>query len=308
MGKRKVERLPLTSDYVFKRIFGQEENKGALKDLLESILDVKINKIEINNPEIPKNYYDSKFGILDLKVTLDDKTVVDVEVQMQNRHNMDQRDNYYLASNYVNGIKEGEPYTSCKKSIVISILNFNYYKRNEYHSVARMIFEEPKEEERVDMGYKEEDKYASKYLELHIIELPKFRKKNPEVHTKLEQWLWIFEGSEEEMEKAGKMNKEIKKINKKLASMSLSDEERNNYEFRLKAIRDEADAIECAESKGRAEGEKLGVEKGEKLGRQEEKIKIVKEMLKNNFTIEQIKSITKLTEEEIEEIRKNMEK
>ena len=175
-----------------------------------------------------------------------------------------------------------------------------------------MIFEEPKEEERVDMGYKEEDKYASKYLELHIIELPKFRKKNPEVHTKLEQWLWIFEGSEEEMKKAGKMNKEIKKINKKLASMSLSDEERNNYEFRLKAIRDEADAIDYATDKGleqgRAEGEKLGVEKGEKLGRQEEKIKIVKEMLKNNFTIEQIKSITKLTEEEIEEIRKNMEK
>ena len=308
MGKRKVERLPLTSDYVFKRIFGQEENKGALKDLLESILDVKINKIEINNPEIPKNYYDSKFGILDLKVTLDDKTVVDVEVQMQNRHNMDQRDNYYLASNYVNGIKEGEPYTSCKKSIVISILNFNYYKRNEYHSVARMIFEEPKEEERVDMGYEEEDKYASKYLELHIIELPKFRKKNPEVHTKLEQWLWIFEGSKEKMEKAGKMNKEIKKINKKLASMSLSDEERNNYEFRLKAIRDEADAIDYATVKGleqgRAEGEKLGMEKGEK----QRTIEIAREMLKNNFTEEQIKNVTKITKEELEEIRKNIKK
>ena len=98
------------------------------------------------------------------------------------------------------------------------------------------------------------------------------------------------------MEKAGKMNKEIKKINKKLASMSLSDEERNNYEFRLKAIRDEADAIDYATTKGRAEGEKL------------ERIKMVKEMLKNNFTEEQIKSITKITEEELEEIRKNMEK
>lgn len=53
-----------------------------------------------------------------------------------------------------------------------------------------MIFEEPKKE----------DKYASKYLELHIIELPKFRKNNLEVHTKLEQWLWLFEGSEEKME------------------------------------------------------------------------------------------------------------
>ena len=36
--------LPLTSDYVFKRIFGQEENKNALKDFLESILDVEIKK------------------------------------------------------------------------------------------------------------------------------------------------------------------------------------------------------------------------------------------------------------------------
>ena len=27
--------LPLTSDYVFKRIFGQEENKQALKDFLD---------------------------------------------------------------------------------------------------------------------------------------------------------------------------------------------------------------------------------------------------------------------------------
>lgn len=33
-----IERLPLTSDYVFKRIFGQEENKSALIDFLEGIL------------------------------------------------------------------------------------------------------------------------------------------------------------------------------------------------------------------------------------------------------------------------------
>ena len=52
------------------------------------------------------------------------------------------------------------------------------------------------------------------------------------------------------MEKAGKLNKEIRKINKKLASMSLNDEERNNYEFRLKAIRDEEDAIEYATRSG----------------------------------------------------------
>ena len=46
------------------------------------------------------------------------------------------------------------------------------------------------------------------------------------------------------MSEASKKNKEIEKIKKKLASMSLSPEERNNYEYRLRAIRDEADAIE----------------------------------------------------------------
>ena len=310
-----VDKLPLTSDYVFKRIFGQEENKDALKDFLESILDVEIKNIEINNPEIPKNYYDSKFGILDLKATLNNEIVVDVEIQMKNEHNMEQRMPYYLASNYANSLKEGEMYIESKKSIVISILNFNYYKRNSYHSVAKMKFEEAKEEERVEIGYEKEDIYASEYLEMHIIELPKFRKKKPEIHTKLEQWLWLFIGSEGQVEKASKVNKEIERINKKLASMSLSDEERNNYEFRLKAIRDEADAIDFAIKKGLAKGIEQGVERGIKQGikqgirqgieqGQEQKIKeIVKEMLKNDFTIEQIKNITKLSEEEIEKIK-----
>ena len=81
-----INRLPLTSDYVFKRIFCQEENKEALKDLLQSILNIKINDVQINNPEIPKNFYDSKYDVLDLKVTLDNSVIVNVEMQLQNQH------------------------------------------------------------------------------------------------------------------------------------------------------------------------------------------------------------------------------
>ena len=305
--------LPLTSDYVFKRIFGQEENKQALKDFLESILEEEILKIEIKNPEIPKNFYDSKYGVLDLKVTLNDKSIVDVEMQMKNEHNIEQRDTFYLASNYVNELKEGEPYTNCKKSIVINILNFMYYNRNEYHSVARMIFEEAKEEEKVEMGYKEEDRYMTKYLEVHIIELPKFKIKNPKMHTKLEEWLWLFIGSDEKVSEASKKNKEIEKIKKKLASMSLSPEERNNYEYRLRAIRDEADAIEYKTKQAKEEGIKegfeqgisQGIEQGLERGIEQGLEQTAKEMLKNNFTIEQIETITKLTKEEIERLKKN---
>lgn len=293
-----IKKLPLTSDYVFKRIFGQEENKAALKDFLESILKIKIENVEINNPEIPKDFYDSKYGVLDLKVTLDNKIIVNVEMQLQNQHNIEPRTTYYMASTYAQQLEEGDPYVKCKKVIVIDILNFNYYNRNCYHSVAKMRFEEAKENEIVDMGYKEEDLYATKYVEIHVIELPKFKKKNPDIHTKLEQWLWLFIGGEEKVKKASKVNKEIEKINKKLASMSLSREERNNYEFRLKAIRDEIDAIDYATKKG--------LQQGIEQGRKQEKFEIVKEMLKSQISIEQIGKITKLTKEEIEKIKKDL--
>ena len=298
MEQKAIKLLPLTCDYVFKRIFGQEENKEALKDFLESILCEKIYKIEIKNPEIPKNYYDSKYGVLDLKVTLNNTTVVDVEMQVRNEHNIEQRDTFYLASNYVNELKEGEPYTNCKKSIVINIVNFTYYKRNEYHSIARMIFEEPKEEEKVEMGYKEEDRYMTKDLEMHIIELPKFKKKNPKMHTKLEEWLWLFVGSDEKVSEASKKNKEIKKIKKKLASMSLSQEERNNYEYRLRAIRDEADAIEFATRKG--------MEQGIEQGATQKCEEFIIKLLEKNTKTEDIIELTGETKEKIEEIKKRI--
>ena len=291
----KEKLLPLTSDYVFKRIFGQEENIEALKDFLESILDEEIITIEIKNPEIPKNFYDSKYGVLDLKVTLNDRIVVDVEMQVKNEHNLEKRDTYYLSSNYVNELKEGEPYSNCKKSIVINILNFSYYKRNEYHSVSRMIFEEPKEE-KVEMGYEKEDRYMTEDLEVHIIELPKFKKKNPKMHTKLEEWLWLFIGSDEKVDEASKKNKEIEKIKKKLASMSLSPEERNNYEYRLRAIRDEADAIEFATRKGSEQGQAQKTEE------------IVSKMLAQKLKEEDIIKFTGITEEELNEIKKKLQK
>ena len=296
-----IKKLPLTSDYVFKRIFGQEENKEALKDFLESILKINIEKIEINNPELPKDFYDSKYGMLDLKVTLDNQIIVNVEMQVQNQHNIEQRSTYYMSRVYSQQIGENEPYINCKKVIVINILNFNYYKRNSYHSIARMKFEKNNQEEYVDMGYENEDEYATDYIEMHIIELQKFKKKNPKIDTKLEQWLWLFVGGEEEkMRRIGKKNKEIEKIDKKLASMSLSREERNNYEFRRKAILDEISAIDYATKKGLAQGIEQGIEQGARS----EKKKIAKEMLKKNMDIKLIMELTNLTKEKIEELRK----
>ena len=45
-----LERLPLTDDYIFKRVFAYKGNESVLKDFLEALL-----KIEIRGKEDERN-------------------------------------------------------------------------------------------------------------------------------------------------------------------------------------------------------------------------------------------------------------
>lgn len=96
-------------------------------------------------------------------------------------------------------LKAKQNYKELKKIITINILKYNYLERNAYHSIAIwMKYEDTKLIEFVDMGYNKEEKEATNTFEMHFIELPKFKQKNPDCNTKLEQWLWLIDGSKEE--------------------------------------------------------------------------------------------------------------
>lgn len=138
------ERLKLTNDYLFKRVFAREENKNMLKDFLEGILEIKIENVEIKNTEIQKDNKKEKMGILDVKAELDNNKIIDIEMQIQNYNNMEKRSVVYLSKLIADQLKSGEDYINLKKTIVINILNFNYLNRNTYHSVAHMKFENTK--------------------------------------------------------------------------------------------------------------------------------------------------------------------
>ena len=67
---------------------------------------------------------------------------------------------------------------------------------------------------------------ASKYIEFHYIELPKYKKKNSSKFTKLDQWMCVLTDRKEEMMLAEKENKEIKK------AMNTLDYA-NTYDFKI---------------------------------------------------------------------------
>ena len=304
----KVTRLPLTSDYVFKRVFAREENNSMLKDFLEAILNIHINKVEVKNPELTPNMADEKLGILDLKLDIDNKRVVDVEMQVSNEHNIKERSSTYLSKLAAEQLKAKQNYKELKKIITINILKYNYLKRNAYHSIARMKYMNTNPTEFVDMGYNKEEEEATNTFEMHFIELPKFKQKNPDCNTKLEQWLWLIDGSKEEkVEMSAKENEEINKTVEELNKLSKNPDEVAKYEESEWSIMRYNVEMETNRKIGEKEGEARGREEGEKAGRENEKRNVIKNLHKLNIPIEQIAQAVELTEKEVEEILKIQE-
>ena len=281
----KVERLPITNDYIFKRVFAFEGNESILKDFLEAILKKDIKEVEIKNPEIIPYEKDEKRGLLDIKAQIDDGTILDIEMQMEDEKNIEERGTEYLGKMISEQLQEGEEYIKLKKSIVIFITNYNFLKRNSYHSVGKVKFDETLPEEYVNMGYKEEDEIASKYIEFHYIELPKYKKKEPSKFTKLDQWMCIFTQNEEGIILAEKENKEIKKAMNTLDYISADPKEREIHNSILMAeynrLTSEHNFFEAGKEERNSKRKIWTEEKnGEIKGKKEKSIEIAKEMLK----------------------------
>ena len=296
---QKVERLPLTDDYIFKRVFAFEGNESVLKDFLEAILKKDIKEVTIKNPEIIPYEKDEKRGLLDIKAETDDGTILDVEMQMKDWKNTQERGTQYLGNMITSQLQVGDDYQKLKKSIVIFITNYNFLERNSYHSVGKMKFDETLEEEYVDMGYEQEEQIASKYIEFHYIELPKYKKKEASKFTKLDQWMCVFTQRKEETMLAEKENKQIKRAMNTLDFISKDPKERERHNSIIMAeynrLTSEHNFFEA--------GVEEGIAKGKIERKKRRKKETAKAMLKEKIPIETIMKITELTKEEIEKLK-----
>ena len=276
-----LELLPLTDDYIFKRVFAYKGNESVLKDFLEALLKIEIKGIKITNPEIIPYEKGEKRGLLDIKAEINDGTMLDVEMQMKNERNTDERATEYMGKMISEQLQVGEDYQNLKKSIVIFITNYNFLKRNSYHSVGKMKFDKTIEDEYVNMGYEIEDEVASKYIEVHYIELPKFKKKELSKFTKLDQWMCIFTQNREGIMLAEKENKEIKRAINTLDFLSKDPKERERHNSIVMAEYNRLVSEQNFFEDGRKEG-KMERKNGTELssGAKEKTIEIAKKMFK----------------------------
>ena len=98
-------------------------------------------------------------------------------------------------------------------------------------------------------------------------------------------------------------NEEIEKAKKELEKLAMNPEDRELYELRLKAIRDEMNIRYSGYIDGKADGMVEGEAKGKVAGKNERNIEIAKKMLKKSMKIEDIIELTGLSQEEIEKLK-----
>ena len=88
--------IPLKFDLMFKKVFGDNNDKKPLRELLKCILDIEPKEITILNPEIIGSSYYDKRTTVDLIVELEDGTKIGIEMKSIRLpscrfHNLDSR-------------------------------------------------------------------------------------------------------------------------------------------------------------------------------------------------------------------------
>ena len=277
-------------DVVFQALFGEVGSERITKSFLETILNKKIEKIDLSkNPILRREFKDDKLGVLDILAELDGKEKCNIEMQLANSKSIIERILYYWSRLYSRQIKIGQDYNLLEKTIIILITDFKIEGLEElgYHSTWKII--ETKGRKRI----------LTEKLEIDIIELPKIEGKEKE-SGRLLDWLYFLENPRsrrvtEKMEES----KEIKEAVEKLDSLSEDERMQRIADLREKAILDEKAIYAKGVDDGIKEGIKVAEEKLKK-----ERLEIVKKLKNKGLNIKEISEITGLTETEIEKINK----
>ena len=286
--------INLKNDLIFRLVFGTKGNEKITKDFLEGILDTEIDSVELDqNPIVMPDIFNEKVGILDVKVKLKDGTIIDLEMQNSNEHNLIKRAHFYICRVYSKQIDAGVNYANLKKTIGIFILNYDLLNDNKDFKTTYKMTNVKDINDSLDE------------LELHFIELPKFEKARPDANNKLNQWLYYLSDLDEEaIAMAVQSNAAIKEADTKIRKMKEEEALKYLAYLKMKGELDYNSNMKGAREEGRREGILIGEKRGKEQGIRLQKNIVAKKLLNLGLSVSNIAQITELSEEEVKKLQK----
>ena len=127
--------VPMTNDYLFRALL--QRNNLVLKGLICALLHMEesdVSSVIITNPIRLGDTIDNKTFVLDINVILNQHHIINLEMQVVNLYNWQDRSLSYLARNF-DHLKKGEDYQHTHPVIQIGLLDYTLFPEHpEFYS------------------------------------------------------------------------------------------------------------------------------------------------------------------------------
>ena len=270
------------NDIVFKAVFVRDKEllRGFLNDVV-GLTIASVDDITILNPEITPDLVGQKFARLDINARAGNDNI-NIEMQTYRDRSFVERDLFYWAKMYSDSLKGGDDYSDLRRTISVSVLDFNLFDCPGYHSEF-CIMEKNRLEVLTDM------------LSMHFYELKKIKgiEENLNISDKKLLWLQLIKANREEefkmLEESG--NALIRRGVKTIYDVNADDNVREMIRMEEKRLLDQTYALNQAKREGREEGIGIGREEGIGIGKESERVRLMSLWRDKGFSEEQIKEL-----------------
>ncbi len=301
---------PLT-DFGFKYLFGQEENKQFLLSFLNSLMEGEavIEDVNFIDKERINDNKDGRALIYDLHCETSDGGSIIVEMQNRYQTHFNDRALFYLSGDIYNQGRKGK--------------NWNYQLTPVY-GVFMMNFDwddDPEKHLREDIGLINirTRKVFSDKLRMTFLKIPLMDKTPDECRDILDKWIYIMKNMEtmETMPKVFMRDPVFKRLGEVAKVAALNPKDKKAYDRSLKIYRDNYAIAETERAQGKKEGLEEGIiigkeegiiigkEEGIIIGKEEEKCNIAINLINIGMNDDDISRATGLSPEKVSSIRQN---
>jgi predicted transposase/invertase (TIGR01784 family) len=277
------------TDFGFKKIFGEEASKPLLIDFLNALLPQNDKIVDLtfkNNEQLGQTDFDRK-AIYDIYCENEKGEKFIVELQKAKQNYFKERTIFYSTFPIREQAEKGGWNYNLKAVYCIGILDFTF---DDYDTEI-----EKKEVVHIIKLKNQHGKIFYDKLTFIYLEMPNFKKKDSELQTRLDKWLYFIKYLEDFQTIPSIFIDDVfNKAFEKAELAKLGEAEMEQYEYSLKVFRDNTNtwnyAIDTAFDEGKLEGKLEG------------KFEIARSAKQMGLKVEDIVKLTGLTIEEIERL------
>ena len=279
------------TDFGFKLLFGTAMNKELLISFLNALLfkEETVKDVTYLNAEhLDTQEYDRR-AVFDVYCENEKGEKFLVEMQRGEQQFFKDRSVYYATFPIREQSQRGKWDYELKAVYIIGILNFTFNDTDGdyFHHEVKLV-----------------DLYTHKVfydkLTFIYLEMPKFNKKEDELESMFDKWLFVLRNLSSLFERPRALqNRVFDRLFEAAEIAKFNPKELGEYWESLKNFRDWYSVMSTQLKKGREEGLKEGLEKGLEQGRKEECFKNAKKMKQAGIAFDVIVQVTGLSIGEI---------